>query len=454
MTSTLYRFTTAQGLVRLLDKTNAESQSIAPSSDLHGNLANNDNSMKNLFSFDHLVCDFDETITDHDTTSSFDDLASKIRPEEYPEPQMTWSEILQAYLDDLEKVKVSDLCHLNTTEQCSQRQECNQQHDSNQKDQDDNIHRPKPEKCIQLPSTKHHLLDPKVRELQCHIDGRTFTPEPELPTPKIPALQSWIHSQVRKRAVEKVSLDRVYESGNLVGLTKAQIREYGREHIRLRPGMVEFLKEFVNQQDKKEAEGRRKGELWVVSVNWSQDLIRGALDQVFGSEEATEKYLPDSNLISSNLQFMEEDHHEMIQRRRRSSVQNVKESDNNESTVDKKDCIELIENSGKGSSDSKESDKCSSLKNGTKHLSNGKVKVHCLTGTDKLHAFQKIQRDYAAKHNIKPDQVKWAYLGDSSTDLGCLVEADVGIIIGKSKSLITECEQSGIRVIDMDTKSE
>ncbi len=30
-----------------------------------------------------------------------------------------------------------------------------------------------------------------------------------------------------------------------------------------------------------------------------------------------------------------------------------------------------------------------------------------------------------------------------------LVEADVGIIVGKSKSLLTDCERSGVQVIDL-----
>ncbi|KAF9351280.1 Vacuolar protein-sorting-associated protein 25 [Mortierella sp. AD094] len=469
--STLYRFTTAQGLIHLLDKSNTSTTTsttttsshgaIHPNLEIHsvhGNLDTNDHAdtslpsvTKNHLNFDHLVCDFDETITDHDTTSSFDALASKIRPEEYAEPQMTWPEILQAYLDDLEKVDVSDLCHLNNSLSLDTKDESLQQQNCIQ-EQQDSLHRPKPRTAIQPPSAKHRLLDPKVRELKCHIDGRTFTPEPELPVPKIPSLQPWVHSQVRKRAVEKVSLDRVYESGNLVGLTKPQIREYGRNHIRLRPGMVEFLRLFVQEQDKRESEGRRRGELWILSVNWSQDLIRGALDQIFGSEEATEKYLPESNLISSNLLFLKEDHHELIQRRRRSSAQSIEmvkgegNSNGDTAAVDNKDRESMGSsgNSSNGNGDHEESvyPSSPSKADASKHLSNGKVKVHCLTGTDKLHAFQGIQRNYATKHDILLTDVKWAYLGDSSTDLGCLVEADVGIIVGKSKSLMTECEQS------------
>ncbi|KAI1319273.1 hypothetical protein EDD11_004410 [Mortierella claussenii] len=512
MSCTLYRFTSAEGLVYLLDAmasapahgattttslpNKLKIDSVHGSLDLNGAPSSTPSAYaaQSLLDFDHLVCDFDETITDHDTTSSFDTLAQQIRPDQFLDPQMTWSEILQAYLDDLNKVDVSDLCHLNhqsndnagstdattattaTTTASSHQQE---QH-----------HGPVP-----LKKTCHHLLDPRTsKNLTCHVDGRVLTPEPELPALKLPSLQPWMYSQVRKRAVEKVSLDRVFESGNLVGLTRAQIRQYGRDHIKLRPGMKEFLSLFVQEQDRKEqagsevqkkgsdakkdstnnngsnnnnssnssnssssndhgaqeivdSHGRRKkrGELWIVSVNWSSDLIRGVMDQIFGSEEATERYLPEANLISSNLQFLHEDHHE-LQRRRKSSVNGPDGSNNTDVTADNGD--KIVQEHASSSAPQEDMDTVP-LPHDAGHLSNGMVKVHCLTGTDKLHAFQKVQRDYAVKHGLSPLDTKWAYLGDSSTDLGCLVEADVGIVIGKSSSLLTECERCGIQVIDI-----
>ncbi|KAF9108778.1 hypothetical protein BGX29_007068 [Mortierella sp. GBA35] len=501
MSPTLYRFTAAEGLVHLLDGTTTNTLStttdttgitphpIATSAapkHLEVNAVHGTKLMLNglapvvsdyatkISSFNHLVLDFDETITDHDTTSSFDTLACKVRPEtEYQEPQMSWSEILQAYLDDLEKVDVSDLCHLSRpldpppqapiVEVSPAEQQQGQEQGQRQEQEGGQLHQPKPtsnspphKHAIQPPSKQHHLLDPKVRELQCHIDGRTFTPEPELPVPKLPSLQPWIYSQVRKRAVEKVSLDRVYESGNLVGLTRAQIRQFGREHIRLRPGMVDFLRAFVQEQDRLEQESKDKekeragkdnvnaagsgsslspaskhmrGQLWILSVNWSQDLIRGAMDQVFGSEEVTARYLPDSNLICSNLEFAEEGH-ETLLRRRKSDTTCTTTADNNNSSING------TNNQG-GNKDS------------CVHHTSGKVDANILTGTDKLHAFRDIQRCYALKHGLAPSDTKWAYFGDSATDLGCLVEADVGVIIGKSKSLLSECERSGIQVVDL-----
>ncbi|KAF9933426.1 hypothetical protein FBU30_005460 [Linnemannia zychae] len=484
MSPSLYRFPTAEGLVHLLDRKHINtvptesdiapiphniSSSAAPEhlqvdavhyTNLNGVVPMvSDYAIKEISSFDHVVCDFDETITDHDTTSSFDTLACKIRPgTDYQEPQMTWPEILQAYLDDLEKVDVGDLCHLNRPLD-SQLGSCETaQAQTGENSSSEHLHHPKPastttKHTIQPPSKEHHLLDPKVRELKCHIDGRTFTPEPELPVPKIASLQPWLHSQVRKRAVEKVSLDRVYESGNLVGLTKSQIRQFGREHIKLRPGVVAFLRAFVKEQDQLEQELKDKasqskaakdeetdnsrlnsgsgsetaplkhtrGHIWILSVNWSQDLIRGAMDQVFGSEEATSKYLPESHLICSNLEFAEEGH-EILTRRRKSDTTASNTTIDSTSQKKENECV---------------------------HLSSGKVEAKILTGTDKLHAFQGIQRRYANQHDLALTDTKWAFLGDSLTDLGCLVEADVGIIIGKSKSLLSECERSGIQVVDL-----
>lgn len=481
MSPTLYRFISAEGLVHLLDRTtintSATTTSFTPHNiassaapqhfevhAVHGtNLTLNgtapvvsDYAIKEISSFDHLVLDFDETITDHDTTSSFDTLACKVRPgTDYQEPQMTWPEILQAYLDDLEKVDISDLCHLNrpldnpetkldssaqapTVEVSSPSSQGQGQRQG--QEAGGHLYHPQPKSnspplqsstvkqqhTIQPPSKQHHLLDPKVRELQCHIDGRTFTPEPELPVPKIPSLQPWIYSQVRKRAAEKVSLDRVYESGNLVGLTRSQIRQFGREHIKLRPGMVAFLKAFVQEQDRLEkdmldedsqatvTEGnnegsgsgktpskRSRGQLWILSVNWSADLIRGAMDQVFGSEEATAKYLPDLNIICSNLEFAEEGHETLVRRRKSDAVITT--------------TTPMTTNNNEGGNDNDQGGD-----NGCVHHTSGKVDVHILTGTDKLHAFRDIQRRYAMQHNLAPSETKWAYFGDSTTDLGCL----------------------------------
>ncbi|KAG0317646.1 hypothetical protein BG000_004459 [Podila horticola] len=418
--TTLYRFPHAEGLIHLLNNHRPNALNLKVHS-VHGPTSRNGLhtpeppllATSTFQNFDHIVCDFDETITDHDTTSSFDTLACQVRSDEFHEPHLTWSQILQAYLDDLDKVDIGDLYHLN----------------QNSTKTEEQLH----QDCY---SGKKSHLDPRsIKGLECHTDGRTFTPEPQLPVPKIPSLQPWVNSQVRKRIVEKVSLDR--------------IREYGRSQIRLRPGVVEFLRAFVadleeedeesdkeDKADKEQLKEQKKGELWILSVNWSQDLIRGAMDQVFGDEEATRRHLPDSHLISSNLLFSDECH-EILQKRKKGFLpgqgqgeqeQRSKEDRPSDETLDKETATPV-------------------------KISNGKVQVRCLTGTDKLHAFQKIQRDYAVKHNLALTDTKWAYLGDSSTDLGCLVEADVGIIVGTSKSLLAECERSGIEVIDLVVKS-
>ncbi|KAF9580266.1 hypothetical protein BGW38_003155, partial [Lunasporangiospora selenospora] len=332
MASTLFRFPKAEGLVHLLgindagsDQSNARGQSHDLASlftvqTVHDPPAVNGGSavlkpsifsVNDLLHFDHLVCDFDETITDHDTTSSFDTLAEQKRSDVYDRPELSWSEILQAYLDDLDKVDVGDLCHLNVNSQANARHVDGENGSSGGQDADvkSHVHEPTPHHAHSTNKKWPPLLDPTVRSLKCHIDGRTFTPEPDLPVPKVASLQPWIQCQVRKRAVEKVSLDRVDRSGNLVGLTRAQIREYGRTQVKLRPGMVQLLRAFVAEQDRQRRQqeqeqeqkslsattetlkekNKKLGELWIVSVNWSKDLIRGAMEQVFGSEEATHR---------------------------------------------------------------------------------------------------------------------------------------------------------------------
>ncbi|KAG0372203.1 hypothetical protein BGX24_000574 [Mortierella sp. AD032] len=238
--------------------------------------------------------------------------------------------------------------------------------------------------------------------------------------------------------------------------------------------MVEFLRRFVREQDRLEQEQELKeneresqatggdnetttgsdghhpsgsgsvpsspskhtrGQLWILSVNWSQDLIRGAMDQVFGSEEATAKYLPDSNLICSNLEFAEEGHETLVRRRK-------SEPSTTCTTANTTDNSYMATDNNNEQGDDGDNNACV-------HHTSGKVDVNILTGTDKLHAFREIQCRFAVQNDLAPFETKWAYFGDSTTDLGCLVEADVGIIIGKSKSLLSECERSGIQVVDL-----
>lgn len=65
------------------------------------------------------------------------------------------------------------------------------------------------------------------------------------------------------------------------------------------------------------------------------------------------------------------------------------------------------------------------------------------TGADKLREMQKV----ITKNRVK-EEVVTVYIGDSNTDLPCLLEADIGIIIGDGKSIIETCRRVGINVED------
>jgi soluble P-type ATPase len=63
------------------------------------------------------------------------------------------------------------------------------------------------------------------------------------------------------------------------------------------------------------------------------------------------------------------------------------------------------------------------------------------TGPDKLREMKNLIDKYE-----KPEDIVTVYIGDSNTDLPCLLHADIGIIIGDGKSVIETCNRVGIKV--------
>lgn len=76
---------------------------------------------------------------------------------------------------------------------------------------------------------------------------------------------------------------------------------------------------------------------------------------------------------------------------------------------------------------------------GTGMLTKGDEQGIC-TGPDKLREMKKI-----VEKNRIPEDVT-VYIGDSNTDLPCLLYADIGIILGEGKSIIETCRRVGIPV--------
>ncbi|KAF9164837.1 hypothetical protein DFQ26_000968 [Actinomortierella ambigua] len=423
------------------------------------------------FRFYQLVCDFDETITEHDTTSLLDELRRHLydahhhqpsspppvpapppptplsppaplnsgghhqddsNDQQYfsltptatqkshppPAPRWTWDEILGAYLDDLTNVHVGDLDHLHCDREVSK--ECR----SSGKGGDNNNNNGGDS---ELETSRQAMLFETVQQQQQASD---------------PCLTPWFETQVRRRIAEEVSMRRVHDSGNLAGLTAAQIRTFARSRARLRPGLVELLAARVelsagkegrssqgrrgegeDQKEEEEEEGEEEeageGEgsaFWILSVNWSQDLIRGAMDQVFEHPEVTDQVLPPSRLVCSNLEFHHHHHHNGDNQQHYELQTQQQPHDQHEHALS---------------------------------ISTGRVHIRCLTGCDKLRAFRTMQADYAAQQGLTLLDTQWAFLGDSINDLGCLVEADLGIIIGTSNSLLAECERLGIQIVDV-----
>jgi thiamine phosphate phosphatase / amino-HMP aminohydrolase len=62
-------------------------------------------------------------------------------------------------------------------------------------------------------------------------------------------------------------------------------------------------------------------------------------------------------------------------------------------------------------------------------------------GRDKLREMKKV-----TENNPTSDRVVTVYIGDSNTDLPCLLHADIGIVMGDSASLIETCKRVGIKL--------
>jgi len=68
-------------------------------------------------------------------------------------------------------------------------------------------------------------------------------------------------------------------------------------------------------------------------------------------------------------------------------------------------------------------------------------KTGICTGQDKLREMKNILEKKSFSEPIVT-----VYVGDSNTDLPCLLHADIGIIIGDGKSLIETCNRIGIEI--------
>src|SRR5437762_13093294 len=77
---------------------------------------------------------------------------------------------------------------------------------------------------------------------------------------------------------------------------------------------------------------------------------------------------------------------------------------------------------------------------GTGIISKGDSNGIC-TGYDKLREMKKVIKQHATS-----DSFITVYIGDSNTDLPCLLHADIGVVIGNGTNLIETCNRVGINV--------
>jgi thiamine phosphate phosphatase / amino-HMP aminohydrolase len=77
---------------------------------------------------------------------------------------------------------------------------------------------------------------------------------------------------------------------------------------------------------------------------------------------------------------------------------------------------------------------------GTGLISKGDESGMC-TGYDKLREMKKVIAEHSSSHPFTT-----VYVGDSDTDLPCLLYADIGIVMGDGASVIETCNRVGIQL--------
>ncbi|KAJ4370689.1 hypothetical protein N0V83_005210 [Neocucurbitaria cava] len=206
---------------------------------------------------------------------------------------------------------------------------------------------------------------------------------------------------IRKlRAVEQRSLHRVSLSGIFAGLTTSAINAGIREcissgQIGLRRGFAQFFESM--QTDKTDASGQHKSksQLSILSVNWSQHFIASCL-------RAFNTPIPASSILSNELQNL---------------TQN------------------LPSNGHIGPSNS--------------------ASMMIVSSDDKLRCLERLKQEREASSSSPQDtstsSIPIVYVGDSLTDIECLLAADLGICIrdepmGSGQRKLAELDRLGVKV--------
>ncbi|CAG8609321.1 13354_t:CDS:2 [Acaulospora morrowiae] len=166
--------------------------------------------------------------------------------------------------------------------------------------------------------------------------------------------------------VEMISMERVEGDNCLSGICSSELFEHGRM-LKKRDGAAEVLKRYLP----KHRGGNDSRHLYILSTNWSRDMLFGSLKDYVGIEK--------ERIVSNDLIFDEAD------------------------------------------------------------TATGKLERNVLSAIDKLKIFKSLEI---------PKGTMSVYIGDSDTDLPCMLEADIGIIMGSNCALTETCEKFGIEVVD------
>ncbi|KAJ2551503.1 hypothetical protein EV175_003670 [Coemansia sp. RSA 1933] len=198
--------------------------------------------------------------------------------------------------------------------------------------------------------------------------------QPQLTSPAIPPDRALLDRYLEAmRAVELTSMRRVTSHSILAGVTKDDMFAAGRD-VRFLPGAANAINSLIQAPN-------IDCSVCVVSVNWSESFIRGALS-ANGVDLAAHNARP-VDIYCNNMVFDAET-----------------------------------------------------------GLSTGQLPSHMVVAADKVAALDAVKRDIAGTHGRSPLIV---YAGDSLTDLPALLDADIGLLVGNSSRPVAWCERLCVR---------
>ncbi|KAJ1917649.1 hypothetical protein IWQ60_007714, partial [Tieghemiomyces parasiticus] len=341
-------------------------------------------------------------------------------------------------------------------------------------------------------------------------------------------------------AVERASIERINRAGYFAGIDRATIFDYGATHVRMQPGALSAIRDWLQRYNyaehpwsftralevvppgTEEAESEAAATLFtqsaaadespaktaaevararvrftdahyyqplagrdwaILSVNWSRDIILGALLPMLNLTTPVSSPSSPSPTVTSDAEttlsprIVAPDDIPVVSADTEpcttattDSLTLQMQSDRYRYLLNKVVCNDLVY---APSTDASAAD--SSNLDSPNGRATGELPVTVRTGIDKLREFRRMvaiyQRDldaYETPHLATlatalphPDITQQfltlhrrrhllsIYVGDSVNDLLCLLEADVGIIVGHSRSVTQWCRDMGVPVIDL-----